>query len=577
MLSVTINEFPIPTLGGDPVEIASGPDGNLWFTEVAGKIGQINPTTHAVTEFPVPTAGVETVGITAGPDGNVWFTEFTTSFTSSNIGEINPTTHAILEFPVPTALSEPTEITAGPDGNLWFTEQAASKIGEINPTTHVITEFPIPNAPPGGSVPFGIAVGPDGNLWFTEVDNKIGTINPTTHAITEFPIPTAGSFPVGIVAGPDGNVWFTEESANKIGQINPTTHVITEFSIPTPNSGATRITAGPDGNLWFTERAVGQIATINPTTHAITEFSTPTARSFPTGITTGPDGNLWFDEQAGNIAQAVLSAPPPPSAPDVALSGTAPDSTTLGSRVTYTVTVTNNGTASATGVTLTDTLPAGVSFVSATGGVTPSSGVLTFNIGNLNVGATTSLTIVVTPTAAGTLENQVTVGMNQTDPTPADNSLSQLTAVTSVITDGPFVTSVRRFGIHEHPTRLVLTFNEPLDLGRAQDVNNYQIVALGRFPRAIAIASAQYDPTTLTVTLSPVRRLNFHHRFRLTVIGTPPGGVTDTSGNRLAGQHTGDPGSDFVTIVTARDLVITGTNPGGNGSIKKLGFRNRVS
>ncbi|MBA2592590.1 MAG: DUF11 domain-containing protein, partial [Gammaproteobacteria bacterium] len=38
--------------------------------------------------------------------------------------------------------------------------------------------------------------------------------------------------------------------------------------------------------------------------------------------------------------------------------------------MTYTVPVTNNGPSNATGVTMTDTLPAGVSFVSAT----PSQG-----------------------------------------------------------------------------------------------------------------------------------------------------------------------------------------------------------
>ena len=40
-----------------PRGITAGPDGNLWFTENAGKIGQINPTTDAITEYPIPYAG----------------------------------------------------------------------------------------------------------------------------------------------------------------------------------------------------------------------------------------------------------------------------------------------------------------------------------------------------------------------------------------------------------------------------------------------------------------------------------------------------------------------------------------
>ena len=70
-----------------------------------------------------------------------------------------------------------------------------------------------------------------------------------------------------------------------------------------------------------------------------------------------------------------------------------------------------------------------------------------------------------------------------------------------------------------------------------------------------------YDAAARTVALSPVRRLNLHNLFRLTVIGTGPGGVTDSFGNLLDGQKDGDPGSNFVTIVTAADLVLTTRNP----------------
>jgi streptogramin lyase len=147
---LAITTFPVS--GATPWSIASGPDGNLWFTERDGnKIGMINPTTHAVTEFPIPTAGSQPIGIAAGADGNMWFTENA----ANKIGEINTTTHAITEFP--THYSGLWAITAGPDGNLWF------GLGEINPITHVITAF---SSTPGNVI--GIAAGPDGNLWFTD-------------------------------------------------------------------------------------------------------------------------------------------------------------------------------------------------------------------------------------------------------------------------------------------------------------------------------------------------------------------------------------------------------------------------
>jgi hypothetical protein len=94
---------------------------------------------------------------------------------------------------------------------------------------------------------------------------------------------------------------------------------------------------------------------------------------------------------------------------------------------------------------------------------------------------------------------------------------------------------------------------------RAQDVANYRIVALADPGREIRIMTAVYDPATLTVTLAPVHRLNLHHRFRLTIKGTGPSGISDTSANMLDGEKTGSPGSDFATTIVAADLVFTPT------------------
>jgi uncharacterized repeat protein (TIGR01451 family) len=562
LLSVTISEFPVPGTGTAPTDIVTGPDANLWFTQSDGnEIGRINPASHAIAEIPVPTAASEPLGITPGPDGNLWFTEFA----SDKIGQLDPSTLAIAEFAVPTALAAPREIVAGPDGNLWFTEEDGDRIGQINPTTHAILEFPIPTA---DSNPEGITAAPDGNLWFTEgTGNKIAEINPTTHAITEFAIPTASSLPFGIAAGPDGDLWFTEETGNNVGQFNLTTHAIHEFAAPTAGSELGHITSGFDGNLWFTERGVGQIGLINPATGAVTEVPTPTARSDPLGITAGPDGNLWFTELAGQIGQAIPAAPLP--APDVALSGDAPSSVTLGSSLSYTLTLTNDGTAGATGVTLIDTLPAGVNFVSATGTVMPENSILRFDVGNLGAGASVSFRITVKANVASALTNEATASLDQLDRTPADNSLVQITTVAPVAADGPTIVSVHRYGFHAQPTTLVITFDKQLDVLRAESTANYQIFSLAGPRHAIRIKSAVYDAATRTVTLSPVHRLNLHRRFRLTVIGTGPSGVSDSAGNLLDGLDDGDPGHDFVTMVTGKDLVLGSADLGNNSHYRK--------
>jgi len=121
-------------------------------------------------------------------------------------------------------------------------------------------------------------------------------------------------------------------------------------------------------------------------------------------------------------------------------------------------------------------------------------------------------------------------------------------------TDGPHITDVQRFGYHMMPTTLVLTFDQALDSATAEDKHNYQIV--GPHGRTIHVKSAVYDEAANTVTLRPSVRINIHHRYTLTVDGTKPGGVTNTTGQLLDGAKTGKPGSNYGASLTWRDLVL---------------------
>src|SRR5262249_52550657 len=88
------------------------------------------------------------------------------------------------------------------------------------------------------------------------------------------------------------------------------------------------------------------------------------------------------------------------------------------------------GPSNATGVTVTDTLPAAVSFVSASSGCVNSSGAVMCTVGNLANRATETRTIVVTaPSTAGTITNTATVSGDQDDPNAANNPTSASTTV----------------------------------------------------------------------------------------------------------------------------------------------------
>ena len=323
----TVTEFGGLAADHEPFDITAGPDGNLWFLEVDPRpfpvntsdlVGRITPA-GAVTHSPdLATNNSNPLGIAAGPDGNVWFTEEVGQF----ISRLTPTTPpALTTFNPPgmTVSAAPIGIVAGPDGNLWYTDARAGAdvIGRFTmppppgPPAGQVTEFSVG----GDSNPDAITVGPDGNLWFTELStNSIGRIQVDGTVLADVPVPTPAAGLAGITVGPDGNVWFTELDANKIGRITPTTPpVVTEFPLsadPAPRSPH-GIAAGPDGNLWFTERTgvgPGALARIDPATGLVTEYpsggpdATPGLTPFaePFGIAAGPDGNMWFTERNAN-------------------------------------------------------------------------------------------------------------------------------------------------------------------------------------------------------------------------------------------------------------------------------------
>jgi uncharacterized repeat protein (TIGR01451 family) len=107
-----------------------------------------------------------------------------------------------------------------------------------------------------------------------------------------------------------------------------------------------------------------------------------------------------------------------------------------GQSFSYNLAVTNNGPSSASAVSVSDVLPAGVTFVSAFGtGWTcnQSLGTVTCTMPTLAVGPANPITINVTaPSNAGALANTATVSSSTSDPTPANNtSTNNLTVVAS--------------------------------------------------------------------------------------------------------------------------------------------------
>ncbi|MFZ0014486.1 MAG: DUF11 domain-containing protein [Acidimicrobiia bacterium] len=121
-----------------------------------------------------------------------------------------------------------------------------------------------------------------------------------------------------------------------------------------------------------------------------------------------------------------------------------PDPVTAGDDLTYTITYSNAGPSFAIDVVVTDTLPTGVTYVSATpdsGTCAEAGGVVTCQIGNLAPGSGGSTQIVVTvPSDAPSVSmtNDVTVSSSTPDPTPGNNAA---VAAVEVLAEGSTTTT----------------------------------------------------------------------------------------------------------------------------------------
>lgn len=99
-----------------------------------------------------------------------------------------------------------------------------------------------------------------------------------------------------------------------------------------------------------------------------------------------------------------------------------------GSPVSYTLAVTNNGPTSASSVSVTDPLPAGAGFVSATGAGWScgfSAGVVTCSMPSLAAGPAAPIALTMTApavTRSTTVSNTATVSSTTSDPVPGNNS-----------------------------------------------------------------------------------------------------------------------------------------------------------
>ena len=239
----------------------------------------------------------------------------------------------------------------------------------------------------------------------------------------------------------------------------------------------------------------------------------------------------------------------------------------VGDTVTFTVTVVNVGPSPATGVVVTDALPAGLTFVDAT----PSQGTYTapaWTVGTLSEtgpAATATLTIVATVTAPGALVQTATITQQtEVDPNGANNSAS----VTLNAAESANLTVTKALTRSTPHVGELLTFNVSVanqGPSPATGVAITEVLSAGLAFDSASPSQGAYDATTGVWTVGALANTGsagLTITARVTQVGTVTNTATITAHDQPDPDPTDNSATVTVTTETIADLAITKTLTG---------------
>ena len=249
--------------------------------------------------------------------------------------------------------------------------------------------------------------------------------------------------PSSATVSPGANVTYTQ-TVNNNGPAAATSPTFNQ-TIP-PNETFQSITA-PAG--WTcTTPAVGSAGNISCTDGSSLAVAAPASFTVVLGVNSNTASGTYISDTATASASNVVPSLTTNSATatvlvasansaDVAIAkiGT-PNPVSQGGTLIYTLTVTNNGPATATNVTATDILPSSVTYLSVTppagGACSEAGGTVTCQLGSMTNGMTATITILtIAATQGSNIQNTATVTASETDPNPGNNTVVQTETITA--------------------------------------------------------------------------------------------------------------------------------------------------
>lgn len=270
------------------------------------------------------------------------------------------------------------------------------------------------------------------------------------------------------------------------------------------------------------------------------------------------DDNTQLD--AGNInggwVLSLISATPVPKACDLSLTVSgSPNPVSVSNNVTYTITVTNHGPSSASGIVISNAMPSGATFVSASGSYTTNAGGVVFDIGALAKDASSTVTLVLRLNSTGSAVNSTIASAVEADPNSGNNSVDTVTVVNAAISD----MAVSVVGsVNPAPLFGTLTYTVTVTNGgpaAATGVSLTNTLPLGMTNLSVSISPSGSNSVVGNVVTCSLGTLANGATSVVTITGTPGTAGTFTNlaqvGSSLPDSFKGNNSASVKTVVEA--------------------------
>ena len=277
----------------------------------------------------------------------------------------------------------------------------------------------------------------------SQVTFALGTLNPDERASVEIVLradQTGDSVNQATVTSAEGATDSAEATTTVVQPVlaltksGPATALLNanfDYTITVTNNGdgdatgATVVDTLPAGLTYVSSDPAGAASgsTVTWNVGDLAPDASETITLTVRGTAGGAKVNVATASSGGNSFQPEARATTTILVPDITVEKTGRPAMFVGNQVTYTLTASNSGDAALTGVTITDTIPTGMSYVTSSpaGTVSDDGAQVTWSVGNLAVDAETSVTVTLQGDQVGSVTN--TAGASATEGVPVSDTL----------------------------------------------------------------------------------------------------------------------------------------------------------